>query len=74
MLQLLSRGGASNTVTLHILNLREIGGFFFRNILTKNLLKGIKSWQIPGNCNNLLKFLLDFIPFYIEKELSQYPF
>ena len=23
------RGGASNTVTLHILNLREIGGFFF---------------------------------------------
>ena len=23
------RGGESNTVTLHILNLREIGGFFF---------------------------------------------
>ena len=68
------RGGASNTVTLHILNLREIGGFFFYRYITKNLLKYIKSWQLLGNCNNLLKFLLDFIPFYIEKELSQYPF
>ena len=67
-------GGASNTVTLHILNLREIGGFFFYRYITKNLLKYIKSWQLLGNCNNLLKFLLDFIPFYIEKELSQYPF
>ena len=45
------RGGASYTVTLHILNLREIGGFFFRDILTKNLLKGIKSWQLFGNYN-----------------------
>ena len=26
------RGGASNTVTLHILNLREIGGFFFYDL------------------------------------------
>jgi hypothetical protein len=29
VLQLCIIGGASNTVTLHILNLREIGGFFF---------------------------------------------
>jgi hypothetical protein len=28
------RGGASNTVTLHILNLREIGGFFFYSALS----------------------------------------